>query len=98
MPENLTLDTFAGRLGEIFRLRLDDGSSLPLRLDAATPGGEPYALRGRVPFAIEFSGPVDSIVPQRIYRLDHDELGPLEIFLVPMAPDAAGARYQAVFS
>jgi hypothetical protein len=33
-----------------------------------------------------------------MYRFEHDRLGPLEIFIVPLQPDAGGARYQAVFS
>jgi len=38
------------------------------------------------------------ILPQRIYRVEHDAIGVCEIFLVPLTPDADGARYQAVFT
>jgi hypothetical protein len=37
-------------------------------------------------------------MPQRIYRLQHEELGQLELFLVPIGPDADGMCYEAVFS
>jgi hypothetical protein len=37
-------------------------------------------------------------LPQRIYRLEHAALDPLEIFIVPIGPDAEGMRYQAVFT
>jgi hypothetical protein len=30
-------------------------------------------------------------------RLEHSALGLLELFLVPIEPDAAGLRYQAIF-
>ncbi|HWH12477.1 MAG TPA: hypothetical protein VG165_15240 [Solirubrobacteraceae bacterium] len=98
MPGMLAIDTFLPRLGEVFRVRLDDGATLDLRLDRATAHGEPYVAGGRAPFAIEFTGPPQTILPQRIYRLEHDELEALEIFLVPLAPDASGARYEAVFN
>ncbi len=49
---------------------------------------------GRAPFSLVFRGGPDPPLPQRIYRVEHDELGALEIFLVPIAPD----RYEAVFT
>jgi hypothetical protein len=36
----------------------------------------------------------DPPLPQRIYRVEHAELGAIEIFLVPIAAD----RYEAVFT
>lgn len=98
MLEVLAIDDFSPRLGETFRLRCDDGSTLDLRLDRVTAHGRAPAAGGRAPFAIEFTGPRENILPQRIYRLEHDELEPLEIFLVPLAPDASSARYEAVFN
>ena len=49
-------------------------------------------------FSLVFSGPRVDPLSQRIFRLDHDEIGSLELFLVPIAEDAAGVRYQAVFN
>ncbi len=97
-PEPLTLELFAGRVGEPFRLRVAEGEVLDLRLAEAISLGEPYGADHRAPFSIVFSGPPQPIVGQRIYPLDHDELGTLELFLVPIRPDAAGARYEAVFT
>jgi hypothetical protein len=45
------------------------------------------ASGGRAPFSLEFRGGPDPPLPQRIYRLEHDELGAIEIFLVPIASD-----------
>jgi hypothetical protein len=98
MLETLSIDTFAPRLGEVFRARLDGGTTLDLRLDRATPAGRSLLEGGRAPFAIEFSGPREPILQQGIHRLEHDALDALEIFLVPLTPDASGARYEAVFS
>jgi hypothetical protein len=35
---------------------------------------------------------------QHIYRLQHDELGDINIFIVPVGRDERGTRYEAVFS
>ena len=49
---------------------------------------------GRAPFSLVFRGGPNPPLPQRIYRVEHDELGAIEIFLVPIASD----RYEAVFT
>jgi hypothetical protein len=37
------------------------------------------------------------VPPQKLYRLRHEELGKVTIFLVPIGRDASGVSYQAVF-
>jgi hypothetical protein len=105
MLESFTLQTFAPRLGEAFRLRLGAGETLDLTLIEATDlGGGPApapdqgaAGPPRRPFSVVFRGPPGVPLPQRIYRLEHDRLGAFDLFLVPIGPDAAGMRYEAVF-
>ena len=45
-----------------------------------------------------FRGPEAPILPQAIYSLELESLGRLEIFLVPVGPQAGGMGYEAVFS
>jgi hypothetical protein len=54
----------------------------------------PRGPGGRAPFSLVFEGGPDPPLPQGIYRVEHDALGALEIFLVPIAAD----RYEAVFT
>jgi hypothetical protein len=49
---------------------------------------------GRAPFSLVFEGGPTPPLPQGIYSVEHDDLGALEIFLVPLAAD----RYEAVFT
>jgi hypothetical protein len=49
---------------------------------------------GRAPFSLVFRGGPDPPLPQRIYRVQHQSLGAMDIFLVPIASD----RYEAVFT
>ncbi len=95
MIADLTIESFEGRAGEGFRLAADVGT-LDITLIEYERLGE--SVLKRAPFSLVFLGPREPVLPQRIYRLTHDELGELEIFLVPIAQDADGTRYEAVFT
>jgi len=101
VPESLDITTFAGRVGEVFRIAPDETTMIATRLIAVTPapgGWTAAAAAGRTPFSLVFRAPAGTPLPQRIYRLHHEELGLLELFLVPIGPDADGMCYEAVFS
>jgi hypothetical protein len=53
---------------------------------------------GRAPFSIVFRGPLDAVLPQCIYQLEHAAIGTFDLFLVPIGPDGEGMRYEAVFT
>ncbi len=97
--DQLSLDAFAPHLGSEFRVS-DDGTegAVVLRLTAIEPGPQPGAPRVR-PFSLVFTGPRDPNLGQGIHRLEHSQLGGLDIFLVPIGYDATGSlRYEAVFN
>ncbi len=95
---SLGLVDFAACLGQRFRLDAD-GTTLELSLVGAEAlGAAPSAKSRRHPFSLVFRGPHEPALSQRIHRLESERLGVLEIFLVPIEPDAAGRRYEAVFA
>ena len=97
MLEDFTLATFADRLGETFRV--GEGTDvLELELVEATAGIAGREGVGRVPFSVVFRGPPEPVLPQRIYRFEHEELGSFELFIVPIGPGEAGMQYEAVFA
>ncbi len=49
-------------------------------------------------FSLFFHGPRDRLLPQKTYKLKHDRLGELDIFLVPVGQDRDGCEYEAVFN
>jgi hypothetical protein len=97
MLEAFTHETFAGHEGEAFPIRLDDGSALETRLQSARTWGS-GSDGHRVPFTLTFVGPMQPVLPQRIYRLEHPEVGAFDLFLVPVGPNAQGMQYEAVFT
>lgn len=98
----LTYDAFARRVGERFDLTVGEGRAVPMELAEASEGTEPGGLgpegQERLQFSLVFRGPATQVLPQGTYRLSHAELGGLELFLVPLAPDAEGALYEAAFA
>jgi hypothetical protein len=99
--EKLNVTTFAERTGESFRIFPDGTQPLAVELvevtDLTSPGGAGTSKRDRAPFSIVFRGPRELALPQRIYRIEHDDLGSFELFLVPIAADRDGRRYEAIF-
>src|SRR5512139_2233351 len=98
MLETLTLDLFARHLHQDFAVRLDVGT-IPLTLVEANPLASAGSHgSGRAPFSLIFHGPAAPLLPQGIYRLEQQETGEREIFLVPLGPGSNGMRYEAVFT
>jgi hypothetical protein len=98
----LTFDLFEGRVGEEFVVGADDATPIPMELAEATesphaggtgPDGQP-----RLQFSLVFRGPLEPALPQAIYGLEHDALGRLDLFLVPIGPAEGAMRYQASFA
>jgi hypothetical protein len=96
----MTVDAFAAAVGAAFVIGDADRLELVL-LEARTiaPGAPASAPDGtRNPFRLVFRGPHEPVLPQRMYRLEHDPIGPLEIFLVPITRDAESVNYEAIFA
>ena len=98
MSEPLTCDMFAEHLGETFRMVFESGDALDLELTEAEPSKGQPAPGCRPPFALLFRGPLDPVLPQQLYNLQHETMGDLTLFLVPIGPDEQGMRYEAVFN
>lgn len=95
MLEWVTLDSFVRALNTSFRLNSTSSQPLKLLLIEAT---DLTSFPRSEAFSIVFRGPQRPFLPQAIYKLDHDSLGSLELFLVPIGPDEEGMRYEAIFN
>lgn len=95
MLDTLPKAAFAENVNTLFRLVLPDSTVVEMELievkDAkSTPKQEQFSLF--------FRAPHEALLPQGLYRLEHDRLGPGELFLCPVARDGKGVSYQAVFN
>lgn len=103
MLETLTLETFSPHVGETFRIPLQGDQAIEFELAEARSLFDPYAGRpgprtARVPFALEFKGPLTPVLPQRIYPFEHATLGRHELFIVPIGPAQDRMRYEVIFT
>ena len=97
---DVTVETFEGREGDLFAVRFKDGSyDLTVAAVERTPG-EWGRSDMREPFSVTFHGEPTHVLPQGVWTLTHDELGDIQLFLVPLGPVDGGAaqQYQAVFA
>ncbi len=95
-----TLESFERRVGATYEIDLGDGTEVDLVLVSATrinSASAPPSDDGR-PFSLLFRGPVEHPFGQGIRTLNQAEDKAMEIFLVPMQPDADGPLYEAVFA
>jgi hypothetical protein len=102
MAAPLTENEFSKHVKTKFRLKPNTTSKeQQVELELAEVKG--YAKKaeehsGMERFSAFFDGPGDLQLPQGIYSLSHDQMGEFEIFLVPIARDERGFRYEAVFN
>ncbi len=94
----LKIDDFAGAVHDAFDMTLGEATMALTLVEAAALTVNPFPGMMRAPFMLIFRSGQAVILPQRIYRLSHDRLGTLDLFLVPIGRDVQGALYQAVFS
>jgi hypothetical protein len=108
--ETLTAEDFRDIAGTRFQLTIDHPEregrgAFQLELADVTQAAGGPSNTFRKPFAVLFHGPMQPVLPQAIYRLEHDKLGVLELFIVPIGPDEpsdpgqrpTAMRYEAVF-
>jgi hypothetical protein len=92
----LTAATFAPFHHDPFWVRPRDAPPFEVELIEVVESADQRA--SRAPFSLVFRGGPDPPLRQRIYRVEHDELGALDIFFVPIGPDEVGQLYQAIFT
>jgi len=95
----VTAETFRPHVGTAFRIATPPAHGGVIRLtDVQVLADQPRAPRSQ-PFSLIFVGPDEPRLDQQIYGLEHDVLGRLELFLVPIGQDpSSGLRYEAVFN
>jgi hypothetical protein len=98
MPDELlTIGQFDDKVGQTFALDEADAPAIPLTLIEAKTLRN-YANAKREPFSLLFTSQGDFVLPQRIYALRHEVLGPVSIFLVPLNHKDSLTTYQAIFN
>lgn len=90
---NMTIADFSGSVGAPFGVAAG-GGRLTLTLDSVQE--LPESGREGGSFRLEFLGPFEPVLPQSIYPFQRGG-DTFEIFVVPLAQDQRGTRYEAIF-
>jgi hypothetical protein len=104
MLDKLTSADFTPYVHQLFRIRLEDDATLDVELVSVQELGDEEGSSyqrdptRRRPFSLIFRGPRAPSLPQRIYHVEHDQVGALDIFLVPIGPGEGGMDYEAIFT
>ena len=104
MLDKLTMADFIPLLNRQFGVSSESTGAVDMELvevSSIGAGSTPEGDSGkRQPFSIVFLGAGQPVLPQGIYEVKHEEIGILNIFIVPVGPDEAGQgiRYEAVFN
>jgi len=95
MFDQVKPDLLTSHLGTTFEVVNDPANVFNLTLTNVV---EHQKTERNHAFSLFFHGPQTPFLQQAIYKLQHAELGALEIFLVPIARDKDGFEYEAVFN
>jgi hypothetical protein len=94
--ETLSAEDFLPHVGHQFRLAGAD-SPHTLELLSVTPARR--AVPGhRTGFSLLFRGALPKVPEQTVLQIVHPTRGELGLFVVPVAQDADGVQYEAIFN
>lgn len=90
---------FTPYLHQCFRIRLNGSEPLDLELVSVSELGAAVREGYRRPFALHFLGPISTqYLAQGTFALEHEQMGILQIFIVPLGPENQRMRYESIFN
>lgn len=95
MSELLTKEAFTENLNTKFRIPFDSSKAAELELIEVV---EARSTSRQQQFSVFFRGPLEYRLPQATYRMEHEKMGEIDLFIVPVAREPEGFRYEAVFN
>lgn len=95
MIQDLNCAIFAECLHHEFQRPIPEGSPISMELIEVTEQNDNPRLEQ---FTLVFRGPRELLLSQGVHPLEHEKLGRMELFLVPIGPDETGLRYEAIFN
>jgi len=95
MAAVLTHEEFSSQLNTKFRIHVNEAETIEAEL---TDVSELLASPRQERFAIVFRTSNETFLGQGMRRFEHDQMETFDLFLVPIARDEEGTRYEAVFN
>ena len=95
MLDLFAISDFEAHLRSKFQMFIDEATALEVELVDVKKHGNtesPYQ------FSLHFAAPLSAPPRQGSFKMQHEKLGELHLFLVPIARDQAQLYYEAVFN
>ena len=89
---------FAKNVNTTFQIQLDQKPVDLKLIGVSSRPSEPNEPEDMERFSALFSGPLDSFLPQQMYRMIHPQMGEFDIFLVAVGQESHGFTYEAVYN
>jgi hypothetical protein len=96
MVAELTEREFSKHLNTNFQLSVDDHELQLVLIEVKAYLPQENEQGGMERFSTLFKA--DAYLPQSLYHLSHDQMGELDLFLVPVGGDQRGYQYEAIFN
>lgn len=93
-----TKQDFEAQLNTTFHLPLEEGELELTLIEISSVVAEKANDGQSEAFSIIFETQIQEHVEQGSYVLQHDDMGELLIFIVPIGPADTGMRYEAIFT
>jgi hypothetical protein len=99
MSEWQTEEEFRQHLNTQFRVLADTPKPIDLTLVGVNSRpSDVHEEAGMERFSVFFTSSLEFLLNQAIYRLSHPQMGEFDLFLVPIAQETDGFRYEAVYN
>ena len=95
MTDILPKESFTDNLNTQFRIFFEPDISVNLELVNISEG---VSTPEQEQFSLFFRGPLETPFQQGIHRLEHERMGELQLFLVPVDRKPDGMVYEAAFN
>jgi hypothetical protein len=95
VSELLTKEAFAENLNTKFRVPLESPDAVELELIEVM---EARSTSRQQQFSVFFRGPLEYGLQQGTYQMEHEKMGKIDLFIVPVGREADGLHYEAVFN
>jgi Domain of unknown function (DUF6916) len=96
-----TENEFSQHLNTKYRVNIDAPQPIELELvdvKSYVNKNNPAEQGGMERFSVYFLGSDDILLPQGTYRLTHERMGDVDLFLVPIKQEEHAFRYEAIFN
>ncbi len=99
MTQQLSKILFDSLKDTEFTIRLSDDKLIKaILIEVGTVRVEPVPDGQNEPFSLIFQTANDLLLEQQIYEINHPDIDPVGIFLVPLGPSDDSMEYEAVFT